>query len=301
VRPRGPGRRRWPGALVGVLGLAGLALRPAAGTAGLPIEARYAADRPTAVRHEVAHDRAGAPFYEVFAPEDLGPPGTLHAVITWGNGSFAHPSDYAPFLPHLATWGFVVVAAETDQSGSGEEILAATRDLLARQTNPRSRFRGHLDLAHVGAGGHSQGAGGVVRATVASHGLIRAVLLEDLPNPLFTFDARHAYDTRVAQLEVPTLFVAGAQDVVISDAATNVAFYDAVPGPAALALRRGADHNTVQHAAPGYAGALTAWFRYLLAGDTTAALVFTGPHPELLANPGFVAQRTKALPGPPVP
>jgi pimeloyl-ACP methyl ester carboxylesterase len=248
-----------------------------------------------AVRHAYAHDRAGSILYEVFAPEDLGPPGTLHPVITWGNGSWARPADYAGILTHLATWGFVVVAAETDQSGTGDEILVATHDLLSRQTNPRSRFRDHLDLAHVGAAGHSQGSGGVVRATVDSEGLIRTAVLEDIPNPIFTFDEAKSYNTRVAQLPVPTFFVAGLDDVIISDAATNAAFYDAVHGPAAMALLRGADHNGVQHGARGYRGAITAWFRFLLAADPVAAKVFTGPHPELLADPTFVDQRLKGL------
>jgi pimeloyl-ACP methyl ester carboxylesterase len=279
---------------VAVLAVAAVVLRSGAGTAAVPIEARYAADQPVAVRHEVTYS-GGRAVYEVFAPEDLGPPGTLHPVITWGNGTFGRPAVYAPFLSHLATWGFVVVASEAEESGSGEEILAATRDLLARQTNPRSRFYGHLDVGHVGAFGHSQGTGGVVRAASASPGLIGTLVLADIPNPLFTFDPANSYDTRVGRLTIPTFFVAGVNDVLISDAATNVAFYDAVQGPAALALRKNADHNTVQHGAPGYRGALTAWFRYQLAGDPVAAGVFTGPHPELLANPAFVDQRVKGL------
>ena len=252
-------------ATVLLLCLAIVALRPPGAAAGpRSIADRYAAPGPdSVVIHEAVTDASGAVAYEVFAPKDLGPAGTRHAVITWGNGSYAHPSDYAALLHHLATWGFVVVAAETDQSGTGDEILAATRAVLARDTNPRSRFAGHLATTHVGAGGHSQGAGGTVRAVAHSGRLISAVLLADLPNTLFTFPP----DTKQfspSVLAVPAFFVAGEYDVIISNRPTNRAFYDSMRGPAAMALQRGADHNTVQHDGAGYRGDVTAWFRYLL-------------------------------------
>jgi hypothetical protein len=34
----------------------------------------------------------------------------------------------------------------------------------------------------------------------------------------------------------------------------------------------------------GFLGYATAWLEYQLRGDRTAALAFTGPHPELLRN-----------------
>jgi hypothetical protein len=274
-----------------VLALAGLALvhTAPARAAGLPIDARYAINGPDAVVHEVVTDRAGVALYEVWAPKDLGPAGARHPVVTWGNGSWAHPAEYQPLLRHLATWGFVVVAAETDQSGSGDEILAATRSVLARDTNPRSRFAGHIATDRVGAGGHSQGAGGTVRATLHSSGLISAVVLADIPNPLFTFPPQ-SKDFAVGELAVPVFFVAGVNDTFISSAALNRAFFDHVQGPAAMGMLRGADHNTVQHDAGGYRGYITAWFRYLLMDDPAAARAFTGASPELLANPAWQDQ-----------
>jgi pimeloyl-ACP methyl ester carboxylesterase len=259
-----------------------------------PVDARYAVNGPATGVHEVVVDRAtGAAVYEVFAPKDLGPPGTRHPIVTWGNGSFAHPVEYDALLRHLATWGFVVVAADTDQSGTGDEILAATRAVLSRDANPRSRFAGHLATDRVGAGGHSQGAGGAVRATVRSSGLISTVLLADLPNPLFTFPP-DAKEFAVGKVTVPVFFLAGVNDTVISSAALNRAFFDHVPAPAAMGLLKDADHNTVQHDAAGYRGYITAWYRYRLMDDPVAARAFTGPHPELLTNPAWQDQALRS-------
>jgi pimeloyl-ACP methyl ester carboxylesterase len=271
----------------------GLALvRPLSVDAAPPVDARYAINGTDVVVHEVVTDPAGAAVYEVFAPKDLGPVGTRHPVITWGNGSIAHPVDYAPLLRHLATWGFVVVAAETDQSGTGDEILAALRAVLARDTDPRSRYAGHLSTDRVGAGGHSQGAGGAVRATEESAGLISALLVADLPNPIFTFPpGSKAFDVR--RLTVPVFFVAGANDIVISPADLNWRFFERVQGPAALGMLAGADHNTVQHDGAGYRGYITAWFRYRLMDDTVAGKAFTGRVPELMANPAWRTQAVK--------
>ena len=46
-----------------------------------------------------------------------------HPIISWGNGTGVSPSGYAWLLGHLASWGFVVIASESRNTGSGEEML----------------------------------------------------------------------------------------------------------------------------------------------------------------------------------
>ena len=102
-----------------------------------PVQDLYEAPGPYAVRHDIEPDPAEQSGYELFTPADLGPDGTRHPVITWGNGSFARPAEYAPTLRHLASWGFIVVAAGTDQAGTGQEMLAAVRTRHPLRGRPR--------------------------------------------------------------------------------------------------------------------------------------------------------------------
>jgi hypothetical protein len=291
--------RRAVAALVALVALAALlSARGAVAGPVTPVQDRFAAPGPSAVVHVPLPDSSGAVPFELYRPGDLGPPGTLHPLVTWGNGSFARPAEYDPFLRHLASWGFVVIASTHDQVGTGEEQLAGVRRAQRLAEDPTDPLFGHLDLDHVAASGHSQGGGGSVRAALAPDSPITTLLTFDLPNELFRFDSRtKGFDT--AAIRVPVLFLTGSQDELISGAAANRGYFDSVPGPAGVALLTGADHNGIQHGARPYPGYATAWLRYQLMADPVAATAFSGPRPELLTAPGWQGQALKGLVPPP--
>jgi hypothetical protein len=89
--------------------------------------------------------------------------------------------------------------------------------------------------------------------------------------------------------------MSGEADTIISPPGAVARFYGQVPGPAAMGILRGADHNTVQIDGGGFRGYLTAWLRFQLADDPVAAGAFVGPSPELLTNPSWRDQRLKGL------
>ena len=258
-----------------------------------PIEARYAHLGPYKVASDTVSDAAGTPRYQLLFPADIGTDGQRHPIVTWGNGSFASPTQYERLLYHLASWGFVVVAANTDQAGTGVEILDGVRLLLAADQDPASRFFAALDTGHIAAIGHSQGAGGAVRATVASNGLITTVVTIALPHELFVLEPPKTYD--VAGIPAPVLFLGARNDALISGAGTNLRFFDEVSVPAAVGVLTAADHNTIQASGGGFLGYITAWLQYRLRDDPDAARAFAGDAPELLTNPAWQAQRTKGL------
>jgi hypothetical protein len=262
-----------------------------------PVQDEYAQPGPFGVVHQGLADPTGTVPFELYRPRDLGEPGTRHAHVTWGNGSFAHPVDYDPLLRHLASWGFVVIASTGDQVGTGEEQLAGVQRASQLDADPGDPLHGHVDLERVAAAGHSQGAGGSVRAANAPSSPIDTVLTFDLPNQVFTIPPdTKAFDP--SRLRVPVLFLSGADDQLISGTLTNRAFFRSVPGAAGMALLVGSDHNGIQHGARPYPGYATAWLRYQLDGDPVAAAAFTGPHPELLTAPGWQDQALKHLTAP---
>ncbi len=288
-------RCRWRVALVVVPAVALLTLLAPAGAAAsvTPVQDRYAAPGPDAVVHLELEDGFGDVPFELYRPADLGPPGTLHPVVTWGNGSWAHPWEYDPFLRHLASWGFVVIASTFDQVGTGVEMLAGVDNVRQMSEDPDDPLYGHVDLEHVAASGHSQGAGGSVRAASAPDSPITTVLTFDLPERIFAFPEDKVFD--VGDLRVPVLLLSGSDDQLISGTTTNQRYFAAAPAGAGMALLIGADHNGIQKGQKPYPGYATAWLRYQLSGDPLGAAAFTGAHPELLTAPGWQDQALKGL------
>ena len=75
---------------------------------------------------------AASALYVVFYPTDLDAGGVKHPILTWGNGTNAVPAQYTVLLKHLASWGFVVIASTSTQTGTGKELVAGV-DYLAQE------------------------------------------------------------------------------------------------------------------------------------------------------------------------
>ena len=104
--------------------------------------------------------------FDLYYPTTLGANGFMHPILTWGNGSFASPIQYDYFLRHMASWGFVVIATEDQQTGTGQTMLDAANFMVHANSDPASTFFHKLNVSHIGAFGHSQGAG--ARVTLCS-------------------------------------------------------------------------------------------------------------------------------------
>jgi hypothetical protein len=274
----------------------------------LPIEQKYFARGPWAVTSTTAAgccDSSGSKF-DVWYPADLGRSGTRHPVITWGNGTDSIPSGYAYLLAHLASWGFVVVATENKDTGTGEQILDAAHWLLRQDSQSASPFYHRLATARVGAIGHSQGAAGALNAMIQSDGLITTAILIETPAQIFCTSPTTCPDTR--RLSGGAIFlVNGSADTLISPSAqplpwaltglqSNAAFYDAAPASVtkAWATLKGPSHNDVSgqpgcaalsvlcvNGVYGYLGYPTAWLMDRLRHDSYAHQAFVAQSGEL--------------------
>jgi predicted dienelactone hydrolase len=148
-----------------LLVVAGLGGRTPAASAASAIETTYRAVGPWAVSTGSASAFGGT--YKLYYPTNLGSGGFDHPILTWGNGTNATPSKYDGILTHLASWGFVVIASDSGSTGLGTQILDGAYYLVNQDANPASIFYQNLDIANVGALGHSQGAGGAQPSTRA--------------------------------------------------------------------------------------------------------------------------------------
>lgn len=293
TRPRRPLRVAAAATLSLVAASTSVLLDSAVAAADSAIETTYAAPGPHEVIRSSVAGPGGAVRFELYLPADLDDLAEPAPVVSWGNGSDATPAQYDGLLRHLASWGFAVVAPTTTSAGDGTEIVAAARwaaDVTADRSSPH---HGRFDASAIGVAGHSQGAGGSVRAASSSD-LVRTAVMLSLPSRIWVSSGRdHEFAPR--RLRVPVLFLSGEDDIVISNPLMNREFYDEVPGAAGMAMLAGAGHLEPQGDGDGFRGYITAWLRYQLADDATAAGAFVGPSPELLGNARWRHRAVKGL------
>jgi hypothetical protein len=103
-------------------------------------------------------------LYTVYRPATW--PSSPVPVITWGNGTCTPPEGYGALLRYVASYGFVVVAANSREVGSGSPapMLHALDFAAAANQDKTSPYYGKLDMTKVGAMGHSQGSGATASA-----------------------------------------------------------------------------------------------------------------------------------------
>lgn len=277
----GRARRRWRSglalALVGLLALLGVPLvaQAQAQTGGFPsVGTRFDRTGPYSV--SVARESA----HTYYSPSDLGAAGVRHPVIIWGNGTFNTPSTYDAFLRHLASHGFIVAAANTSSSGSGREMLAGLDQLAAKDGRRGDRFEGTVDLTRVAAMGYSQGGGGAMAAARDPR--------------VDTTVAIQPWRGSTSGVRVPTLYLAGSSDFVVSDRSVEGYFDQSSRVPAAFGNLRGASHFEVLGDGGGFRGPATAWLRWFLLGDSLGRGVFVGSGCTLCTSSAWTEYRTNA-------
>lgn len=136
------------------------------------------------------------------SPPNLGALGD-HPVVVFGSGTNLNYGDaasqrnsncyYKPLFEHLARWGFVVIAYNDGQVGSGQELLDASNlaYLLDAFNSPSNPFYDNLDTSSMAAAGHSQGALGAINATLNGGGRFESVMTLAMPdrNDLVLYNA----------------------------------------------------------------------------------------------------------------
>jgi len=235
-----------------------------------------------------AFDRTG-PFavtvnaesaHTYYAPTTLGAGGLRHPVILWGNGTFNTPSTYDAYLRHLASHGFIVAAANTSNSGSGREILAGLDNLTTKDRTAGNRFAGKVDVGRVAVMGYSQGGGGAMAAARDSR--------------VDTTIAIQPWQASTSGIRVPTLYLAGSSDAVVSASSVRGYFNASSGVPAAYANVRGATHFEVLGDGGRFRGPATAWARYYLMADANARSTFIGASCTLCTSSALTEYQANA-------
>jgi hypothetical protein len=272
------------------------------------IETKFYATGPWAVTVSTGGaccDSLGNKF-DLYYPTNLGSGGFQHPILTWGNGTLAVPSQYDYLLRHMASWGFVVIATEDQNTGPGQTILDAANFMVSSNTNSASIFFHKLNVSQIGSFGHSQGAGGSINALLKSGGSIKTVIPIELPSRIWCSSLVNCVQT--SSFTAGSIFlVDGSNDPIspptqgplIPGEQSIAAFYNDLPGsvPKLKGTLIGPSHTDVQgqpdcSTAPagcvsgvyGYLGYPTAWFMDRLQGDASAHGAFVNNTGEMFSQ-----------------
>ncbi|MCA9665574.1 MAG: hypothetical protein KC503_08295 [Myxococcales bacterium] len=201
--------------------------------------------------------------FSVTYPTPLGQGGVKHPIITWGNGTGTPTFVYGALLAHLATHGFVVVATNSVQTGSGKEMLDGVSWLISEASKPTSKYYGKLDASAVCATGHSQGGGGAVNAGNDARVKCTAPIQ---PSP-----------GNAPGLKGPMFVIAGGKDTIVVPQLVEGLTYNPAKVPSVYGELIAADHFTpIGNAGDEIRGYLTAWLRAQLYGEAGAKALFYG-------------------------
>tara|TARA_R110000764_G_scaffold112761_2_gene199617 strand:+ start:28098 stop:28970 length:873 start_codon:yes stop_codon:yes gene_type:complete len=220
----------------------------------------------------------------VYRPSTLGANGLKHPIITWGNGTGASPSTYSALLNHWASQGFVVIAANTSNAGTGQDMLNCVDYLVDQNNRSSGTYAGKLDLNRIGAAGHSQGGGGTIMA--GQNYRIKATV----PFQPYTIGLGHNSSSQSNQ-NGPMFLISGGSDTIATPTLNSLPVYNRANVPVFWGERRGASHFEPVGNAGDFRGPSTAWFRYQLMDDQAAESTFYGSNCGLCSDRNWTVRR----------
>lgn len=196
-----------------------------------------------------------------------------YPVIAIVPGFLSSWSQISWLGPRVASWGFVVVGADTNSGWDnptqrGDELLAALN--WAVNSAPAT-VRGKVDGTRRGVAGWSMGGGGTLEALAKdTTGAVKAGV------PLAPW-----HTTKNWSKVTEPVFIVGAQnDTVAPPDRHAVPFYDSLGGPKSYLELAGAGHFFPTSANPTVSRAMVAAFKRFVSADdrfTPFTCGFTGP------------------------
>jgi hypothetical protein len=207
----------------------------------------------------------------IFRPTTLGQGGVTNPVILWGNGTFTSPNTYSALLTHLASHGFIVAAANTSNAGNGSQMLACLNFVTTQNDRAGTAYFQHVDLARVGASGHSQGGAGTIMAGRDARVKFTAPIF-----PFITFipGGGTFSNASIGQQRGSMFLLSGGNDTLATRSRHQQPVFNGANVPVVWGTLAGASHNSAAGNGGGLRGPVTAWFRAKLMDDASAARLF---------------------------
>ncbi len=194
-------------------------------------------------------------------------------VITWGNGTCAQPEGYSALLRYVASYGYVVVAANmrqvqtnnTSGTGSAQPMLRALDFAAAANMDSTSPYYQKLDMTKVGAMGHSQG--GAATVTAASDSRVKDAIIFNAAD-----SASKPFLAISGDMDITGFSVAGMTQAINSASAAGAFLYYHNPsGTSADALK---GHLVLMLTPERVTTPTVAWWEMFFRGDAASKAQF---------------------------
>lgn len=224
----------------------GLAARP--GLAAEPID--YAGPGPFRAGWQqvtVSRPGGGAFTARLFYPATATGAGATYdasaapyPAISFGHGFFTSRSYYQSTLEHLATWGYFVIATESEMglfpnhSNYADDLRYCLTYLESANLNASSWLFGQVDAAHFGLSGHSMGGGASILAAARDERV-------DAVASLAAAETNPSAEAAMASVTVPVRLIVGSADGIVAPS-TTLAMYDNGHPPRQFANIQGGWH-----------------------------------------------------------
>lgn len=230
--------------------------------------------------------------YEIYYPSEMEEENKEYPVVVFINGTGVVGSKYKALFEHLASWGFIVIGNEEQESWNGNASEKSLVFLLQENENPVSMFYKKIDLNNIGVSGHSQGGAGVFN-TITKHehsDLYKTAVALSPVNEEQAIALKWYYD--LTKINIPLLMIAGTkgdfETKTVIPLDKMIAMYEKINAPKIMMRRVDANHGQMLYFADGY---VTAWFMWQLQNDENASLAFIGSNPEVLNNELYQDQK----------
>lgn len=254
---------------------------------GGDIEAKYLKMGTHDVEYTESTTMSSLKKFEIYYPKDIESMNKVPVVI-FINGTGIAGSKYSALQKHLASWGFITIANEEENSFYGEAVELSIRYLKLSDSynfdDKASPLKNHIDFDNIGVTGHSQGGIGVINGITIhqnSNMIKAAVILSSTESDMAT---ALLWDSDSSLIKANTLMIGstGATDSKIAPLESLKTTFSKINGvDKVLARRNDADHGQMLYYADGY---VTAWFMYYLQNDEVAKKAFFGDNPEIKNN-----------------
>lgn len=234
--------------------------------------------------------------YAIWYPNELEKNNNKYAVVIFANGTGSKSATYKPFLKHLASWGFIAVGNDDENTRSGESLERTIEFLIKENENKDSIFYNKIDLTNIGIGGHSQGGPAVFNMVTNQElgYMIKAVYAASATSSYHTKVMGDNWEYDISKVNVPTFLTAGTGNWDAGNATSKEQIpddkngiaqgicplwslqenYDLLPDTTnkIIARKKNVDHGNSYTEFDGY---MTAWFMYYLQDNQEAGKVFS--------------------------
>ncbi|MBQ7824460.1 MAG: hypothetical protein IJ338_09900 [Bacteroidaceae bacterium] len=242
----------------------------------------------------------------VWYPAELRNSKKTYPLVLMVNGTGAKASASSAGFRHLASWGFIVVGNEDENTRTGESTAATLNFMLALNRNPQSTFYSRINTENIGIAGHSQGGVGAINAVTQQENgkMYKAICAQSTTSSAVAYALNQISDgwnCSTSTISIPSFMVAGTGSADAGNVDENRLeladgeiqgicplwwlreCFDIIPDstPKVIARLTGKDHGDIPHSADSY---MTAWFMYWLNGDEDAGKAFFGENAEILSN-----------------